>query len=157
MFRCLKVWVKIGLGICNFAEWIHVHEIYCLPSKKFKEYQESGFLELAFLDRFTGNIDIYIHIYIAILKPRGLRQSGSSWHLGRGYKSWNFCQVFIKIFATEWEKVSPKWWSMETSIINRTVQVWQILQIPPSPRPLAHWRLRPLVVVYNFWISNILK
>ena len=58
MFRCLKVWVKIGLGICNFAEWIHVHEIYCLPSKKFKEYQESGFLELAFLDRFTGNIDI---------------------------------------------------------------------------------------------------
>ena len=60
MFRCLKVWVKIGLGICNFAEWIHVHEIYCLPSKKFKEYQESGFLELAFLDRFTGNIDIYL-------------------------------------------------------------------------------------------------
>ena len=66
MFRCLKVWVKIGLGICNFAEWIHVHEIYCLPSKKFKEYQESGFLELAFLDRFTGNIDIYTYIYRGI-------------------------------------------------------------------------------------------
>ena len=66
MFRCLKVWVKIGLGICNFAEWTHVHEIYGLPSKKFKEYQESGFLELAFLDRFTGNIDIdiYIDMYI---------------------------------------------------------------------------------------------
>ena len=42
---------------------IHVHEIYRLPSKKFKEYRESGFLELAFLDGFTGNIDIYIYIY----------------------------------------------------------------------------------------------
>ena len=72
MFRCLKVWVKIGLGICNFAEWIHVHEIYCLPSKKFKEYQESGFLELAFLDRFTGNIDIYFFFFGAT--PTGCTQ-----------------------------------------------------------------------------------
>ena len=58
IFRRLKVWVVIGVGICNFAELIHVHEIYRLPSKKFKEYRESGFLELAFLDGFTGNITV---------------------------------------------------------------------------------------------------
>ena len=34
-----------------------------MQSNNFREYWESGFLELAFLDRFTGNIDIDIYIY----------------------------------------------------------------------------------------------
>ena len=62
MFRCLKVYVKIGLEICNFAELLEVHESYCMQSHNFWEFWESGFLELAFLNRFTGNIDIYIYI-----------------------------------------------------------------------------------------------
>ena len=37
-----------------------------MQSNNFREYWESGFLELAFLDRFTGNIDIYTYIYRGI-------------------------------------------------------------------------------------------
>ena len=37
-----------------------------MQSNNFREYWESGFLELAFLDRFTGNIDIDIYVYRGI-------------------------------------------------------------------------------------------
>ena len=56
MFRGLKVWVKTWLKVYNFAKSVYVHKIFGMESDNLKEFWESGFLELAFFLRFTGNM-----------------------------------------------------------------------------------------------------
>jgi hypothetical protein len=48
----------------NFQNQPEVTQINRIRSKRLMEYREGGLLEPPFFDRFRGNIDTYILIYI---------------------------------------------------------------------------------------------